>query len=97
MNSLQGVSDEQNYFVSLNSGDQIAKKACLRTLDYEHPLFDLDAIRAQVRVPELNDAGHDTGTFFCGAWTRYGFHEDGFLSAVNLCQTLLGGDPWKLR
>jgi predicted NAD/FAD-binding protein len=39
MNSLQGVSDRQNYFVSLNSDDRIAPDKVLRRIDYEHPLF----------------------------------------------------------
>ena len=39
-------------------------------------------------------AAATTRTYYCGAWTRYGFHEDGLLSAVNLCQQLLGRDPW---
>lgn len=97
MNSLQGVSKKREYFVSLNSGERVADNTCLKEIDYEHPLFDLEAIKAQKRIPELNDPAHGTNTFFCGAWTRYGFHEDGFLSAVNLSQTLLGGDPWELR
>ena len=97
MNSLQGVSQSQNYFVSLNSGSTIPENLCLKKIDYEHPLFDLEAINAQERIKELNDPNHSTGTFFCGAWTRYGFHEDGLLSAVNLCRTLLKGDPWELR
>lgn len=97
MNSLQGVSDRVNYFVSLNSGDQLVGGSILRTLDYEHPLFDRAAIQAQTRVPDLNLEGHRTRTFFCGAWTRYGFHEDGLLSAVNVSQILLAGDPWENR
>ena len=97
MNSLQGVSDRKNYFVSLNAGDGIPEEACLKRLDPEHPLFDLAAIDAQKRLPDLNRAEDGTRTFFCGAWSRYGFHEDGFLSAVDLCAHLLGGDPWKRR
>lgn len=97
MNCLQGVSQNRDYFVSLNAGNRVPEKSVHRRIDYEHPLFDLEAIRAQDRIPELNDPGNNTETFFCGAWTRYGFHEDGFLSSVNLCQTLLGGDPWELR
>ena len=97
MNRLQGVSEKRNYFVSLNGGDRVPEASVHRRIDYEHPLFDLEAISAQGRIPELNDPAQGTRTFFCGAWTRYGFHEDGFLSAVNLCQTLMGGDPWELR
>lgn len=97
MNSLQGVSDRRNYFVSLNAEEEIPAKSRHREIAYEHPLFDLDAIAAQKRIPELHAAGHETNTYFCGAWTRYGFHEDGLLSAVTLCESLLGGDPWELR
>jgi len=98
MNSLQGVSERNHYFVSLNAEELVADTDVVRQLDYEHPLFDLDAIAAQKRIPQLNRAGADeTHTFFAGAWTRYGFHEDGLLSAVNVCRQLLGGDPWQLR
>lgn len=97
MNSLQEVSRHNDYFVSLNSADLIGESATLRQFDYEHPLFDLDAIAAQRRIPELHRAGERTRTLFAGAWTRYGFHEDGLLSAVEVCRQLLGGDPWELR
>lgn len=93
MNSLQGVSDSKNYFVSLNAGDRIPVQASKHALDYEHPLFDLAAIRTQHRLPELNACS--SGLFFCGSYFRYGFHEDAFRSAVDLCRILLGGDPWE--
>ena len=92
MNALQGVSDRANYFVSLNADDDVPSEAVKREIDYEHPLFDLPAIAAQREVPALNDPAGNT--FYCGAWTRYGFHEDGLLSAHTLCEKLLGGDPW---
>jgi predicted NAD/FAD-binding protein len=95
MNRLQGVSDRENYFVSINRPDRIDPKKVLRTIAYEHPLFSLGAVRAQTEIPALNAAAAgNTETYFCGAWTRYGFHEDGFLSAVNLSRLLLGRDPW---
>ena len=95
MNRLQGVSDRENYFVSINRPDRIAPAKLLRTIAYEHPLFTLGAVRAQAEIPALNQAAAGgTETYFCGAWTRYGFHEDGFLSAVNVAHTLLGTDPW---
>jgi predicted NAD/FAD-binding protein len=95
MNSLQGVSDQEDYFVSLNASERVPESACKRALDYEHPLFDLAAIQAQQRLPELNDARGVS--FFCGSYFRYGFHEDAFKSAVDLCQTLLQRDPWEVR
>jgi len=94
MNRLQGVSDHRNYFVSLNSRDRIGEGLLHRSLQYEHPLFDLPAISAQKRLPELNEAGEATRTYFCGSYFRYGFHEDALLSAVNLSTQILGGDPW---
>lgn len=97
MNSLQGVSERTNYYVSLNAPEPLAAGKRHRDLDYEHPLFDLAAGRAQARLPELHRAARESRTSFCGAWTRYGFHEDGLLSAVTVCETLLGGDPWSLR
>lgn len=95
MNRLQGVSDRENYFVSINRPDRINPAKILRTIACEHPLFTLAAVRAQAEIPALNAAAAGTTeTYFCGAWTRYGFHEDGFLSAVNLARLLLGRDPW---
>ena len=95
MNRLQGVSDRENYFVSINGAARIDPARVLRTIAYEHPLFTLGAVRAQAEIPGLNErAAGGTETYFCGAWTRYGFHEDGLLSAVNLSHQLLGRDPW---
>jgi predicted NAD/FAD-binding protein len=94
MNSLQGVSERQNYFVSINRPEAIDPAKVLRTIAYEHPLFSLGALRAQADLPRLNAAGAGTGTYFAGSYFRYGFHEDAFLSAVQLSETLLGRDPW---
>lgn len=94
MNSLQGVSDTTNYFVSINAADEIAPDRVLKRIEYEHPLFDMAAIDAQKRLPDLNRLARDQTTYFCGSYFRYGFHEDAFGSAVALCRDLLGEDPW---
>ena len=95
MNKLQGVSDRQNYFVTINRPESIAPQHVLRRIHYEHPLFSLGAVRAQAEIPALNQhARGTTHTYFAGAWQRYGFHEDGLLSAVRLSEQLLGRDPW---
>ncbi len=94
MNRLQGVSEKTNYFVSINGEDAIDPAKIIRRIAYEHPLFDVKATAAQKRLPELNRLSPDQTTYFCGAWFRYGFHEDGFGSAVNLCRDLLGEEPW---
>lgn len=86
MNSLQGVSDKKNYFVSINAvKGSIDAKKIIREIDYEHPLFDTAAIHAQERLHELNQQGL---IYFCGSYFKYGFHEDAYASAVNLCKGL---------
>jgi predicted NAD/FAD-binding protein len=96
MNSLQDVSDRENYFVTINRPEFIAPEKVLRRIEYEHPLFSLGAIKAQAELPALNHAARaSTQTFYVGAWQRYGFHEDGLLSAYNLSAMLLGHDPWR--
>ena len=94
MNELQGVSENEQYFVSINPPSAPAADSIKRRLNYEHPLFDLKAIAAQEQLSVLHKAGHETRRHFCGAWQRYGFHEDGLWSAVNVCTEILGGDPW---
>ena len=95
MNCLQGVSDRENYFVSINGAERIAPAKILKTLHYKHPLFSLGAVRAQAEIPQLHLAARShTRTYFAGAWQRYGFHEDGLLSAYNVSKLLLDGDPW---
>lgn len=94
MNELQSVSERDNYFVSINPSTPPAEASIKRRLVYEHPLFDLDAVAAQDRLPVLHAAGDETNRYFCGAWQRYGFHEDGLWSAVNVCTQILGRDPW---
>jgi uncharacterized protein len=94
MNLLQGVSEKTNYFVSINGAEAIDPSKVIRRISYEHPLFDVKATAAQKRLPELNQISPDQTTYYCGAWFRYGFHEDGFGSAVSLCRDLLGEEPW---
>lgn len=94
MNNLQGVSDREQYFVSINPPEPPAESSIKRRLVYEHPLFDRAAVAGQERLPELHAAGRETGRYFCGAWQRYGFHEDGLWSAVNVCREILERDPW---
>jgi predicted NAD/FAD-binding protein len=95
MNSLQDVSRVQDYFVSINRPHAIDPRKVIRTIAYEHPLFNLAALRAQAELPQLNAASAGTTeTYFAGSYFRYGFHEDALLSAVHLSAQLLGRDPW---
>ena len=95
MNRLQGVSDRRNYFVSLNAGHLVNEKKVLRRLEYEHPLFNLGAIRAQAELPGLNRIGPDQTTYYSGAWFRYGFHEDGLTSALECARAISGEELWE--
>ncbi len=94
MNSLQGMSDRANYFVSINAGDSVARETVLREIRYEHPLFNVGAIRAQRDLPRLNQLGHQTGLFFAGSYFRYGFHEDAFTAALDCCRELTREPLW---
>ena len=98
MNALQGVSESENYFVSINRPDSIDPSKVIKRMDYAHPLFSLEALQAQAELPALNAAATGrTETYFAGSYFGYGFHEDAFRSAVQLSQHLLGRDPWEVE
>lgn len=87
MNCLQGVSENKNYFVSINAlPESIDEKKIIREIDYEHPLFDVAAIKGQKELQSLNEKGP---FYFCGSYFKYGFHEDAYASAVELSKKLL--------
>jgi predicted NAD/FAD-binding protein len=80
--------------VSLNPVRSVAAEKVLGEYEYAHPVFDLAAIRAQREVPQLQGQRH---THFCGAWTGYGFHEDGLKSGLQVGRALLLQSPVALR
>ena len=79
MNMLQGLECEQQYCVTLNNDRQIDPSKVIRRIQYQHPVYSREAVAAQLRQAEVN-AGR---TYFCGAYWRNGFHEDGVVSALN--------------
>jgi predicted NAD/FAD-binding protein len=85
INMLQPVPFSQPVVVSLNPVQPIDARHVHGTFDYAHPVFDIAAIRAQGQVASLQGARH---TYFCGAWTGYGFHEDGLKSGLDVAQRL---------
>jgi predicted NAD/FAD-binding protein len=93
MNSLQGVSDRQNYFVSINGENSMNPEKVLKRIQYEHPLFSVGAIRAQKELPRLNQRMNNN-IYFCGSYFKYGFHEDAFTSALALCRQITGERLW---
>lgn len=80
MNALQGLDAPVPLLVTLNQDDAIDPRRILRRMHYEHPLFTPAGIAAQRRQRELNGARR---TYFCGAYWRNGFHEDGVVSALD--------------
>jgi predicted NAD/FAD-binding protein len=91
LNRLQPLSTQKDIFLSLNPA--VEAKEVVFKVDYTHPMFDQKAIDAQIELPGLQ--GID-GVFHAGAWTRYGFHEDGLLSAVNVAKCFSIEVPWKV-
>jgi predicted NAD/FAD-binding protein len=86
LNMLQPLPFTQNVVVSLNPVREIDPKQVHGSFEYAHPVFDLEAIRAQGQVDSLQGQQH---TYFCGAWTGYGFHEDGLKSGLQVARQLL--------
>ena len=91
MNSLQQVSKKRDYFVSIDDPGIVDPRLILRTIDYTHPIFSLGAMNAQKELPLLNNGGP---VYYCGSYFKYGFHEDAFTSALDLCRVIAGEDIW---
>ena len=87
LNKLQPLPFAQAVVVSLNPLQDIDPALTLGRFHYAHPVFDLAAIHAQSQLPALQ--GHK-GAFFCGAWTGYGFHEDGLKSGLAVAAHITG-------
>lgn len=85
MNSLQPIPDDDPLFVTLNSNRPINERLIHDVATFRHPVYDLAALAAQSRIRMLNGTRN---TWFCGAWMRNGFHEDGFASAVDVVEGL---------
>lgn len=79
MNILQGLDCSDQFCVTLNNSDVIDKDKVLKRLNYHHPIYTRESVAAQARHAEINTDKF----YFCGAYWRYGFHEDGVVSAIN--------------
>lgn len=92
MNRLQRLEGSTQYFVTLNPPRPPRLGALLRSENYEHPVFDDAAIRAQRRLWSLQGDG---GVWFCGAHFGAGFHEDGLQAGLAVAEQLGGlRRPW---
>jgi predicted NAD/FAD-binding protein len=79
MNMLQGLDAEETFCVTLNNTDAIDPRRILRRISYHHPMFTPHSVAAQQRHGEISGSNR---TYYCGAYWRYGFHEDGVVSAL---------------
>jgi len=80
MNILQGIDYPTQFCVTLNNSQAINPQSIIRQMEYDHPMFTPEGVAAQHRHSEING---ENRTFYCGAYWRFGFHEDGVVSALN--------------
>ena len=91
MNSLQGIPNDTPLFATLNPPGPVDESRILDEHRFDHPQFDARAIAAQARLPAIQGRAD---TWYCGAWTGMGFHEDGLASAVRVAERLGVSPPW---
>jgi uncharacterized protein len=93
MNSLQPIPEDDPLFVTLNSTQPIRDDLVHDVTTFHHPVFDVAAFAAQGRLRMMNGTRN---TWFCGAWMKNGFHEDGFASAVDVVQAMAERQAFRL-
>ena len=85
MNSLQPSLTKDNFMVTLNSRRTIREELIWDECTLRHPVYDLEALAAQEAAAAMNGSNR---TWFCGAWMKNGFHEDGLSSALDVVHAL---------
>jgi uncharacterized protein len=91
LNKLQPLPTRNDFYITLNRTSPLQN--IKREFIYHHPQFDREMIATQAKISSIQ--GHQE-IYFAGAWTRYGFHEDGLLSAVRVAEKLGVSTPWKI-
>ena len=89
VNRLQSLPQEDPCFVTLNTQRNIDEKLIYDRCTFQHPVFDASAMLAQNVLKEFNGS---YGTWFCGAWMRNGFHEDGLATGIEAARQLIERD-----
>ena len=89
MNRLQNLDERHDVFITLNPEREPAQ--IIDDIWYAHPQFSPDTDRAQRRLPTIQGRG---GVWYAGAWTGYGFHEDGLQSGLTVAAALGSPAPW---
>ncbi|MDD2947427.1 MAG: hypothetical protein PHV80_01095 [Rugosibacter sp.] len=91
LNRLQPLPVTTPVILSLNPPKAPDSQHVLGEYDYAHPIFNNAAIHAQSQLAALQGKNH---RWYCGAWTGYGFHEDGLNSAITVASKLGCPPPW---
>jgi len=89
MNSLQPWLKSDDYMVTLNTTRSIRENLIWDEVNLRHPVYDTAALDAQKKAAQMNGSNR---TWFCGAWMKNGFHEDGLSSAMDVVQALHARD-----
>lgn len=92
MNNLQSLDTKTPVIITLNPARKPKESLIMNEYYFSHPIFDHKAIVAQDKIKSIQGKRN---LWFCGAYQRYGFHEDGLLSAVNVVKSLGGTIPWE--
>jgi predicted NAD/FAD-binding protein len=92
INQLQPLPFKTPVIVTLNPHQPPDPAKVLARFSYEHPVLDQAASLAQLELPDLQGQQR---TWFCGAWTGFGFHEDGLKSALRVARAFGVTPPWQ--
>lgn len=92
MNNLQDLKTEKPIFVTLNPSNRPQEESILDEHIFSHPVFTKEAVEAQALIDSIQGFQN---TWYCGAYQRYGFHEDGLLSSVRMTKKMGITAPWK--
>lgn len=91
INKLQPLPFRSQIIVTLNPTHQPNPDKVIQVFDYEHPIFDGPAIEAQSSLTSIQGKNN---IYFAGAWAKYGFHEDGLNSGIEVAKLLGAKIPW---
>jgi predicted NAD/FAD-binding protein len=89
MNHLQRLRTRRNYFLTLNRTAEIDPAKVIRRFTYDHPVYTATGVAAQARRAEVSGVDR---THFCGAYWGWGFHEDGVVSGLRVCEEVARAD-----
>ncbi|MBA1338528.1 MAG: putative NAD/FAD-binding protein/Phytoene dehydrogenase-related protein [Pelagibacterales bacterium] len=85
LNKLQNLKTKNNYFLTLNPIFSINEDKIIKKVEFSHPFYDNETIKAQKKLPELQGVNN---SWFCGSYFGYGFHEDGLKSSLDIIKKI---------